>query len=236
MKSTIVIALLGGLGAWVGTANAEEEVRAPLEPASELHNYFTQHVSAPSNAFELSTGMFYTQPFGTLQGGVPMASVATPGVAFDLGGAYRMSPRWAFGASAQFQELTPERNSGARGLTVGLGAAYHFDPYRTSDPWVQAGMGFRALWETRDNERQLTSTGFELGKVTAGVDFHMVEGSTIAPMIGADLNLFLWQDGNTSVAISNPALSTFVFAGVQGRFDFGGLKNEWDERSKTSMR
>jgi hypothetical protein len=235
MKSTVAVALVAGLVTWQETSRAEEN-SAELQPASGLHTYFTQRIPAPTNSFELSTGTSYTQPFGSLQGGVPMTSVASPGIAFDLGGAYRMSPHWAFGASGQYQELTPERNSGARGLTFGLDAGYHFDPYRTSDPWVQVGGGFRALWETRVNSPLLTTTGFELGKVTAGVDFHMLEGSVLAPMIGADLNLFLWQDGAGIVKIADPRLSTFIFAGIQGRIDFGNMQTEGGVRSKTSMR
>jgi hypothetical protein len=158
-------------------------------------------------------------------------------MALDLGGAYRMSPHLALGASAQYQELIPAQNTGARGVTVGVGAAYHFEPYRTTDPWVQVGAGFRSIWETRNLEHPLTSYGFELGKVTAGVDFHMLEGSSIAPMIGADLNLFLWQDDNGhNVTIADPRLSTFVFAGIQGRIDFGGMRTESGVASKTSMR
>jgi hypothetical protein len=34
----------------------------------------------------------------------------------------------------------------------------------------------------------------------------------------------LWQDAGTSTALSNPRVSTFVFAGVQGRFDAGGTQ------------
>jgi hypothetical protein len=44
-------------------------------------------------------------------------------------------------------------------------------------------------------------------------------------MVGADLTLFLWQNpegpaGNRE--IDDPRVSTFVYAGLQGRFDIGG--------------
>ena len=41
-------------------------------------------------------------------------------------------------------------------------------------------------------------------------------------MMGVDLNLFIWDrvDGVTT-ALSSAQVGTFVFAGIQGRFDAG---------------
>jgi hypothetical protein len=43
--------------------------------------------------------------------------------------------------------------------------------------------------------------------------------------VGADLNLFVWQtqNGVTSNLLS-PRFGTFLFAGVQGRFDVAGQR------------
>lgn len=52
-----------------------------------------------------------------------------------------------------------------------------------------------------------------------------LSGHRDLPVIGADATTFLWQDvGGNNTAIGSPAVSTFVFAGVQGRRDFGGTK------------
>src|SRR5262245_32588702 len=65
---------------------------APSVVAEEKQepSYFKQRVEAPKDAFELSTGVGYTQPIGMLQSGVGMPSVATAGLALDLGLAFRM--------------------------------------------------------------------------------------------------------------------------------------------------
>ncbi len=64
--------------------------------------------------------------------------------------------------------------------------------------------------------------GFELGNLLIGYDFRLSEGVALSPMAGIDLNLFLWDhvDGVTT-ALSSAQVNTFVFAGLQGRFDAG---------------
>jgi hypothetical protein len=64
--------------------------------------------------------------------------------------------------------------------------------------------------------------GFELGDLKVGLDLRLNEGIAVSPMIGADVNLFLWEDSNgVNRALSKGAVATFVFAGIQGRFDAG---------------
>ena len=55
-----------------------------------------------------------------------------------------------------------------------------------------------------------------------GFDLRVSPDIAIAPVIGADATMFLFQDvsGNIDI-ISSPRVSTFVFAGVQGRLDVG---------------
>lgn len=192
----------------------------------EHEDYFSERVPAPARAFEVTLGSGYTQGFGMLQSGVGMPSVATPGLLVDGSAGYRLSPKWSFAATGQFQELTAERATTARGLTAGAAAAYHFAPYRTMDPWVQLGTGYRMLWEAQHGTATTLTHGLELGKAVAGVDFHMVDGAAIGPVVGADLDLFLWQDHGGTSAIRDPRLSTFVFVGLQARLDlFGDMVN-----------
>ncbi len=189
----------------------------------EKKGYFEQPVEAPTRAFEITVGTGYTQGFGSLQSGVDMANVITPGVGIDLGLGYRVNPHWAFMLGGQYQEFTAERAASARGFTAGLGAVYHGLPYTRTDPWVSLSSGCRMLWENPSdpNAAYLLTHGFELAKLTLGVDIRVDRDVAIAPVIGADLTLPLWQSvgGAQSVAINDPRVSTYVFAGVQGRFD-----------------
>jgi outer membrane protein OmpA-like peptidoglycan-associated protein len=199
-----------------GTVNTEP-VGAEQPPT------VSQRTPAPSNAFELTLGTGYTQGFGNLQQGVGMPSVATPGIGFDLGLGYRVAPRFSLAATAQYYELTAERATAARGLTAGANATLHMAPYSTLDPFLSLGAGYRMLWETHSGSPNLMTHGFELAKAQLGLDVRVSEDVAIAPVVGADLNLFLWQSGATNnVVIQDPRVNTFVFAGLQGRFDMGG--------------
>lgn len=204
------------------TSQARAQQTGEAQPEGEQRSYFNQYVDAPTKAFELSVGTGYTQGFGNLQSGVAMKDVITPGFAVDLGLGYRIDPHWMVGLAGQYQEFVAERSSGARGLTADLAAAYHFSPYMRVDPWLQLASGYRLLWETQpDPTPNLLSHGFELAKLTLGFDIRVDKDVAIAPVIGADLTLPLWQSvgGGNSVAINNPSVSTFIFAGLQGRFD-----------------
>ncbi len=181
-------------------------------------------IPAAENAVELTIGSGYTQGFGSLKSGVGMPSVATGGLGIDLGVGYRIDPRWSVSWAGEYQELTPERaGSGARGFTTSIAAQYHFSPVSRVDPWVEIGAGYRFLWEDPSIGPTLLSHGWQLARVRAGLDLRADAHVAFGPMIGADATMFLFQDGDDlPTYISDPRLSTFIFAGVQGRFDIGG--------------
>lgn len=190
---------------------------------NEKKTWFEQPLEAPTRALEIVVGTGYTQGFGSLQSGVDMRDVITPGIGVDVGLGYRANPHWALMFGGQYQEFAAERAASARGFLTGVAAAYHVAPYTRTDPWVQLGAGYRFLWENPHDVTQpnLLSHGIELAKLTVGVDFRVDKDVAIAPVIGADVTLPLWQaiGGNASVAINDPRPSTFVFAGLQARFD-----------------
>jgi hypothetical protein len=168
----------------------------------------------------MSTG--YTQGFGSLKSGVGMPSIVTPGVAFDLGVGYRVDPKLAVLWAGEYAELTAERTGSARAFTTGVAVQYHFMPMQRVDPWLEGGVGYRFLVEDPTIGPNLLTHGFQLARVRVGVDFRVEEAVALGPMVGLDANLFLFQDiPNAATAIADPRLSTFVFAGLQGRFDFG---------------
>lgn len=202
----------------VGFARAQP----PAQPDYAVEKPWRGPLAAPSNAFELSVGTGYTQGFGSLQSGVGMPSVVTPGIAFDLGLGYRIDHRLAVLWSGEYAELTAERTNTARSFTTGVAVQYHIRPMQRIDPWVEAGFGYRFLVEDPNIGSTLLTHGIQLGRVRVGLDFRPEETLSLGPMIGADATLFLFQDfPNVGTNISDPTVSTFVFAGVQGRFDFG---------------
>ena len=194
---------------------------------------------APARALEIVVGTGYTQGFGMLQPGVDMRSVAEAGVGIDAGVMYRINPRWAVGVVGEYNELEAERATAARGFTAGVAAAFHAAPYRRLDPWVQLATGYRGLWEVHTDATtpDVATHGLELAKLTVGLDVRATRDVAIAPVIGADLTLPLWQSvgGSTANAISDPRVATFVFAGIQARFDVGGERVAPERRENENV-
>jgi len=172
-------------------------------------------LETPTRAPEFYGATGFTQGFGSLQSGLDVGHVVTGGFATELGAGYRFDPHWALSLFGQYAEFDAQRATSARGLVVGAFGAYHFTPYRKLDPWVQVGAGYRFLWESEAaTNTTVTTHGLELGRITVGVDMRATRDIAFAPLVGVDLTLPL--------SVSDPRLSTFLFAGMQGRFDLGG--------------
>jgi len=191
-------------------------------------------VPAPARALELSVATGYTQGFGSLQRGVGLPSVARAGIGAELGVGYRIDPHWGVSAIGQYQELRSERADAARGMTGTLAVQYHMAPSVRVDPWVELGTGYRVLWEPLPDRDTLVNHGLQLARLRVGLDLRD-ENIAIAPVIGADITTFLWQDAGTVDALSDPRVSTFVFAGIQGRLDVGGTKTSTVRTTSTDI-
>ncbi len=194
-------------------------------------SYLEQQELAPSQAFELTAGMNYTQGFGQFQKGNAnnINDIANAGVGFDVGAGYRINPMVSLGVDGQYQEFSTGRTfdsqSSARGAAFDVDATVHFSPYRRLDPWLKVASGYRLLWQVPAIGVTTLYHGFDIAKVQAGLDIRSAPGVAIGPMIGADMNVFFWDRGagGANTAIADPRLNTFVYAGIQGRFDAGGV-------------
>jgi hypothetical protein len=219
MKKAIVPALTAVLA-----FAAIPQARAQQPP--EQRTWLQERVPAPSKAFEVTVGTGYTQGLGMLRGATSLPDVATPGIGFDLGAGYRVNERLSLGLVGQYHELNPEQTiSGARGLTAGVALTYHIAPQVRFDPWVEVGTGYRALWLDQPGATPNVFThGLQLARARIGADFRVSQDVALGPVIGADVNTFLWQDAGNSTAIDDVRVNTFVFAGIQGRMDIGGTR------------
>jgi len=190
-------------------------------------SYTEQQLPAPSRAFEATVGTGYTQGFGMLRSGVGMPSVAHEGIGVEASAGYRIDPHFAISFGGQYQELSAQNASATRGVTGTLAAQYHIVPQTRLDPWVELGTGYRLLWAIPATNIEPTTMvhGWQILRARVGFDVRLSPDVAISPVVGADATTFLWQDvGGTNTAIGSPAVSTFVFAGVQGRLDLGGTK------------
>lgn len=229
MKSIgIAAAALAFAGA--ATAFAQTEAQSQRGGVSDM-DMLKAPVRAPRQAFELGVATGYTQGFGNVYPGRPVGDVANAGVTAGIGLGYRVSPGFSIGATGQYQGYNASnvlpRGTTTRGAAAGVEGTFHLAPYDRVDPYVSVGAGYRMLWERPEGDAPSTLThGFELGKVQVGLDLRASEGVAISPVIGADVNMFMWRagEGAEPTALSRRGLSTFVFAGLEGRFDLGGAR------------
>jgi hypothetical protein len=202
--------------AYAGAAPAQEEART----------YWRQHVAAPAQSFELGVASGYAQGFGRTAPSRAVQDTAGPGIGFALALGYRIDPKWSIGAYGGFQDLSSGTlDAHARAMNAGFHAEYHVAPYTRVDPWVRVGAGYRAFWEVHASANEnVARQGFELAKIDVGADLRVGEKVALGPMVGADLNAMIWQMpyGGTNASMATAQFSAFVFAGVQGTFDFGG--------------
>lgn len=216
-RLTISAGLLAAAGALFGsTALAQEEVQSV-------------NLEAPSNTLELRIGTGYTQGFGPLNSSQSIQSVAGPGVGIDGAVDYRFDPRWSIGLEGEYQEFAPNTSAttAARGVLGNVGFTYHASPFVRGDPFLRIGTGYRLLWDVEPVGGAPTALmhGFELATAAIGYDFRSSPGIAIAPVVGVDLDLWNWQErSGTNIRLPSAQVGTYLFAGVQGRFDVAEMQ------------
>lgn len=197
--------------------------------AQETETYLSEHLGAPSNALELKVGDGYTQGFGNLAPGRGLPSVlgAGNGVNADLD--YRLTPEWSIGVEGEYQSFTPEQNDKVQGAALNFGATYHFSPVLRGDPWLRIGTGYRWLWEYDPlglSGLWVDRHGIDAATAKLGYDVRVSEDLAIAPVIGADVTTFIWEQASNdgTHALPSAQVASFIYAGLQGRFDIGGSR------------
>jgi hypothetical protein len=186
---------------------------------------------APVKAFELGADLGYTQGFGSLMGARSVRDLAGAGLAVGVSLGYRPNPLFSIAATGQFQGYNANADlpmgTVARGVSAGVDATFHFAPYDRADPWISTGGGVRAMWEVPAAPLpNAVTTGFEVARMAFGMDLRPSENIAVAPTIGAGLDTFVWQSSPGAMAPppGSIGVSAFVFAGVRGRFDVGGAR------------
>lgn len=231
-KYGIAIACAALAAVTAGTAFAQTTV--VVQPGQEemRPTYMRAPVRAPQNALEIGVSTAYTQGFGDLAQGNRIGRTADAGLGLGLNLEYRATPHFSIGASGQYQMFNPDNrlgdNTRVMGTTAGLQATFHFLPYQRVDPHLTLGTGYRLLWtQPPGRGNDVLTHGFQLAKVNAGLDIRVSDSVAVGPMIGADLNMFVWRNPEGAAGneqIDDLGVSTFIYGGVQGRFDVGGQR------------
>jgi hypothetical protein len=204
-----------------GAASAEEkdEVRSTSEKSRSL--------SPATHDVEMTIGTGYEQGFGNVGSGQPaLTDIGTAGGAVQVGVGYRLIPQLTlgvYGSGAMFgrgDQVDPSTN--LYSAAAGVQADWHFlSAGHEIDPWLSLGSGWRGYWAHGD-QGTTSMQGMELAKLQIGVDYRVDEAVAIGPVVGVDLSTFFTQSTPTAGGfsnISNPNVNTFLFAGLQGRFD-----------------
>jgi hypothetical protein len=214
----VIAAGLSGLGvaAWSPGVHAQEVEALPYNLAPRW------------KAFEVQLSTGYTQGFGNLARGVSIDDVAGGGLGLTAAVGYRASPRFSAEIEGQYQQYSPETSNTANGFNANVGVTFHASPESRGDPWLRLATGWRAIAQHTPSgpvgfalSTSSTFHGWQVISVRLGYDFRTWSNMAWAPIVGADLQAFFWDNGNPSTA----EIGTFVYAGLQGRFDTGGTSS-----------
>jgi hypothetical protein len=203
---------------------------AQPEPAETTNGLDHAVPAVDRKAFEIVIATGYTQGGGKLGGTLgSLEDVSGPGgtVEVDLG--YRIIPQLTLGvygtlAKNQHGDAI-EGSTSVLGATAGIQAAWHFRSETAIDPWVSLGTGWRALWLNPDQGKVTSLQGLEFMRLQVGTDYRITQDIAIAPVIGASVSVFVSQDSPMTTSyteISDKKVNFTGFAGLSGRFDFGG--------------
>jgi hypothetical protein len=216
-----------------GVANAEEKDQAQSESKQSL--------AAPKNSVELTIGTGYTQGFGQVGSGQPsLTDLGTAGGSIQGGVGYRISPEIALGVYGSWGMFGRGDKADPTGnlytATAGGEVIYHIIPKRSEfDPWMSLGTGWRGYWMTGD-VGTTSMHGWEIAKLQVGVDYRVDKYVAVGPVVGADITTFFTQSTPQTGSFQNidsPKVDTFLFAGLQGRFD---IPTSSDKSSQVAKR
>jgi len=202
-------------------ASAEEK------DATQSGTESSHDLTPVKHAVELTVGTGYEQGFGNVGAGLPsLTDLGQAGGAVQVGVGYRIIPQLTlgvYGSGATFDRGGQlDASTHVYSAAAGFQADWHVLPGgHALDPWLSLGSGWRGYW--LDANQGVTSmNGIEIAKLQIGVDYRIDKAVAISPVFGVDLSTFLTESTPATNAFNNvskPTVNTFLFAGVQGRFD-----------------
>ncbi|KYF67373.1 hypothetical protein BE11_12630 [Sorangium cellulosum] len=230
MKANTGVAIAaGGVAVLCGGVASAQDFEGDVPPS-----YLRSPMGAPANALEVGLNLGYAQGFGDIGSERRLRDVSGPGASVGVKLVYRAVPGVGLGLTSSYEQyMAPgaeRRGSDVRGMTLGGEASFHLAPFERVDPVISLGSGYRALWTgaAAPGARGDTVThGIELGRLQAVIDVRMSESVALGPSVGGGLNLFLWENTGGSMRgreVPGRRLNSFVFAGLEGRFDLGGQR------------
>jgi hypothetical protein len=223
-KWIIATTVATGVMAFAGAASAQ--TTQTKDEANSQNG--ARPLAAATHSVELTIGTGYAQGFGDVGSGqAKLTDVSQGGGAVQLGVGYRVLPSLTlgvYGSGSMFSRGDQvDTSTNIYSGTAGVQTEWHFLPRLSEyDPWVSLGSGWRGYWTSANQGNNTSMQGIEWAKLQIGVDYRIDQAVAISPVVGADLSTFFTESTPTSNGFTNitgPTVNTFVFAGVQGRFD-----------------
>jgi len=189
---------------------------------------FDHPVPPPVRAVEIGVGGGYAQGIGDINNIQPsLTDIAGPGGSVQASLGYRFTKNFSaelYGSGARFSRRN-ELPSGTDvwSSTGGIQATWHFRPWYSVDPWISLATGWRGYWTNPDGIATTSRHGLQIARLQMGIDYRFSRGVAIAPVIGADMSMFLTQDTPGVIGgfnnIQSPNVNFFFFGGLAARFD-----------------
>ena len=217
MKYSIIII---GAALLSGPVLAQEVQTSPRPPAR-----------AADKALEVTLGAGYAQGFGDIGAAQrSLTDLTSGGGEVTLGVGYRIDPRFMVGlyGSGSKYALGSFTSNGSDiwSSAAGVQANYHFLPTNEWDPWIGLGSGWRGHWVRKSSGGTDSRQGWDIARLTGGVDYRVAPEFALSPYVGAGLTSFFTQQLASDQSFSNiqnPNVNVWLFGGIQGRFDLFGL-------------
>ena len=184
------------------------------------------------HGFEAGAGLAFSVPFGEVEDGLPLSSVATGLVPLEATAGYRFESGLYVGGYLDYgwmllRSCALFESCSSQDLRFGLEGRYYFPgKVISAQPWIGLGAGYEIATESADDGstiRQGTDSGFELVRLLLGADFGSNATVAVGPFLGIGVDRYSNQslsDGGTDLsgAIASPKLHFWASAGVRLRF------------------
>ena len=180
----------------------------------------------PDNSFELSLGLGYGQGLGPVASGTPrLQELGNVGATFEIDAGWRINPSSMVGVYSELSYFDGGKlvnADHATSVAAGIQGQFHFIPGRRFDPWIGLGVGWRGYWGTLANNGTYKLQGIDFARLRIGLDYRVSPTLALGPVFGMTLTDFLSEKrpgANSYIDTTDRKPNTFVFAGLQGRFD-----------------
>jgi len=182
-----------------------------------------------ARAVEVTVGANYLQGNGALTGSnaTSFDNTGREGVGVDLSAGLRFTPRLSgavYGSLGRFNAASGALGSSSWNTSAGVMGLFHFAPGDQLDPWISAGAGWTANFQSVGAGTDVRH-GIELGRLQMGIDFKVNNQLAVAPVVGVAASTLLTESlatGGGFHSVADTRVHTAVYGGVAGRFDLGG--------------